>query len=161
MGDDFCEVIERLIHIRSHFIHKYRAAIMETCVETFAKAICEHGAPLDICVGFIDFICIYMCRFDCQCILQRSVYSANERKYYLINQTVTAPDFLLHLEFGSLQGITFYRESGVGAVLQIVLAINDNKVPHLQQQSLYAATMTIENVPTIQYEKGEAAYTER
>lgn len=50
------EKTKRLIHIRSHFLHNFRAPLIESCAETCAKDIYDHETPQDNCAGSIKCI---------------------------------------------------------------------------------------------------------
>ena len=61
-------------------------------------------APLDNCVGFIDFTKVQICRPEGPSNNQRSAYLGHERFHCLVYQTITTPDGLVFNLFGPVEG---------------------------------------------------------
>ena len=104
-----------------------RGNFLKERAELYSTAIKEAGAPLEKCVGFIDYTKIKMCRPSGPNVYQRSCYSGHKRIHCLIHQTITTPDGLLFSLYGPEVGrrhdLTLLRDSGWNEILQECLNV--------------------------------------
>lgn len=124
------KVIERLVHFRGHLLEIFGDSIMGLLDETYARTIHDCGAPLDSFVEIIDCTHINLCRPGGLGILQSAAYLGTEesRSHFLVYQALNTLDgFLIYTygpELGRCHEMTLSKESWLGELLQVVLAIN-------------------------------------
>lgn len=91
----FCECIETFITSKKNLLFIFRSSLMNEQVQKYADAILGKDAPLDCCIGFINYkkIKIFLPRGNGS--LQRSVYSCHKRFHSLIYHTITTPNGMI------------------------------------------------------------------
>lgn len=114
-----------------HLLKKFGAGVINSLAEMYAKAIQEKGTPLENVVGFIDSTKIQICLSCGRGSLLLVTYSGHKYFHFLIYQTVTTSDGLMYYMYGPEVGrwhdMTLYQVSGLGNVLEVVLAISDKQ----------------------------------
>lgn len=75
----------------------------------FGAALCEAGAPIDTCVGFIDGTTVGINRPGGPTDNQRVVYSGHKRYHCLRYQALTTPDGMIVSFFGPVGGTFILR----------------------------------------------------
>jgi hypothetical protein len=96
LSEIYWEIAETLVESRGKLINKFQREPLYYRAELYSKAIENRGAPLESCVGFIDWTKIAMARPGGRTSNQRAVYSSNKRFLCFSYQSITTPDgFLL------------------------------------------------------------------
>ena len=70
----FYEVVDKLVQKNGHLLEKFQEDLIIQRPEVYMKDFYNKGAPLDNCVGFIDFTNIQMCRPGGRNAVQRSCH---------------------------------------------------------------------------------------
>lgn len=114
LSDVFWEVLETYIDTHGHPLTDLREGPLVPRAELYANSIKNPGAPLYICVGFIDCTKIQMIRPGGQGSNQGSCNSGHKRYHCLMYQTITTPDGLIFHMYGPGVGrrydLAFLRE---------------------------------------------------
>jgi len=129
LSEIFWEVLETFYASRHTLITSFRSDLIQgNRASILAELVCNEGAPLDNCIGFIDCTKIQICRPGGPSVNQRSVYSGHKRFHCSIYQTITTPDGLVFHVYGPEEGrrhdLTLYRKSNMDQLLQNHLLID-------------------------------------
>jgi hypothetical protein len=99
---------------------------VESRAREYAKCVHEKGSPLHFVVGFIDRTAIPI--FRPSSARQSATYSGHKRTNFLKFQAIFAPDGMVLLLFGPMEGRRhdkfLYNASGIDQILKTSLSIS-------------------------------------
>ena len=96
------EVTKFVYDLHQHRIHDFNQPwLSQENLQIFANAVCDAGAPLNNCWGFVDGTVRPICRPS---ELQRVVYNGHKRVHALKFQSIAAPNSLVANLFGPIEG---------------------------------------------------------
>lgn len=111
----FWEEVEHYVQPKGQLITNLQQELLQQIADMYTKSINDAGAPLDSCVGFIDYTKAKICRPGGAGSYQRACYSGHKRFNCLIYQKRTTPGGLIFSLFGPEVGrrhdMTLFRRS--------------------------------------------------